>query len=218
MLHYPCLVLDHDDTVVQSTPTINYPSFAETLRILRPGTELSLQEFQRYCYEPGFFELCTDILGFSGEELTVQMEHWRQYGRTHQPLPYAGFAELLREQRGRGGIVCVVSHSSDENIMRDYQENFGFLPDLIYSSDLPAEKRKPSPYALQDIMARFKMAPENLLMVDDLKPGLNMARSCGVPAAAAGWSHIVPELAEDLKCCSDFYLETVDKLYHLLFD
>ena len=25
MLRYPCLVLDHDDTVVQSTPTIHYP-------------------------------------------------------------------------------------------------------------------------------------------------------------------------------------------------
>ena len=27
MLKYPCLVLDHDDTVVQSEATVNYPFF-----------------------------------------------------------------------------------------------------------------------------------------------------------------------------------------------
>ena len=27
MLKYPCLVLDHDDTVVQSEATVNYPYF-----------------------------------------------------------------------------------------------------------------------------------------------------------------------------------------------
>ena len=29
MLKYPCLVLDHDDTVVQSEATVNYPFFVE---------------------------------------------------------------------------------------------------------------------------------------------------------------------------------------------
>lgn len=218
MLRYPCLVLDHDDTVVQSTPTINYPSFAESLRILRPGTEISLEDFLRYCYSPGFFELCTDMLGFSDEELEIQTEHWRRYSRSHRPLPYDGFGPLLQQQREQGGLICVISHSSDENIARDYQDNFGLLPDLVYSSDLPAEQRKPSPYALRDIMARFGLMPQQLLMVDDLRPGLEMARACGVPFAAAGWSHTVPELADDLRSSSDFYLETVDGLRHLLFD
>ena len=218
MLRYPCLVLDHDDTVVQSTPTINYPSFLESLHILRPGMEISLEDFLRYCYSPGFFELCTDILGFSDEELAFQIEHWRGYSRSHRPLPYDGFGPLLRQQREQGGLICVISHSSDENIRRDYHENFGLLPDLVYSSDLPAEQRKPSPYALRDIMARCGLEPQQLLMVDDLRPGLEMARACGVPFAAAGWSHTILELAEDLKRGSDFYLKTVDALRHLLFD
>ena len=218
MLRYPCLVLDHDDTVVQSTPTINYPSFLESLHILRPGMEISLEDFLRYCYSPGFFELCTDILGFSDEELAFQIEHWRRYSRSHRPLPYDGFGPLLRQQREQGGLICVISPSSDENIRRDYQENFGLLPDLVYSSDLPAEQRKPSPYALRDIMARCGLEPQQLLMVDDLRPGLEMARACGVPFAAAGWSHTIPELAEDLKRGSNFYLKTVDALHHLLFD
>ena len=32
MLKYPCLVLDHDDTVVQSEATVNYPFFIEFLK------------------------------------------------------------------------------------------------------------------------------------------------------------------------------------------
>ena len=37
MLNYRCLVLDHDDTVVRSEETVNYPSFLEALKVLRPG-------------------------------------------------------------------------------------------------------------------------------------------------------------------------------------
>jgi hypothetical protein len=32
-MRYPCLVLDHDDTLVRSTPEIHYPSFVEALRV-----------------------------------------------------------------------------------------------------------------------------------------------------------------------------------------
>ena len=31
-----CLALDHDDTVVMSSPEIHYPSFVEAMRLLRP--------------------------------------------------------------------------------------------------------------------------------------------------------------------------------------
>ena len=33
-MRYQCLVLDHDDTVVNSTATINYPAFVQTLQKL----------------------------------------------------------------------------------------------------------------------------------------------------------------------------------------
>lgn len=218
MLHYPCLVLDHDDTVVQSTPTINYPSFVETLRALRPGMEMSLEQFLRYSYDPGFFSLCTDILGMNEEELSYQVEAWKRYVRIHCPLPYPGISEILQRQRAEGGLIFVASHSANENILRDYRVHFGLEPDGIYSWDLPPEKRKPSPYALEDIMTRYHLSPDQLLMVDDMKPGMEMAHTCGVAFAAAGWSCGIPEIAEDLRRQSEFYLQTVDELRDLLFD
>ncbi len=39
MLNYRCLVLDHDDTVVRSEETVNYPSFLEALKVPRPGRD-----------------------------------------------------------------------------------------------------------------------------------------------------------------------------------
>ena len=47
-MKYKCLVLDHDDTIVNSTATIHYPAFIESLKILRPHLTLTLEEYFYY--------------------------------------------------------------------------------------------------------------------------------------------------------------------------
>ena len=49
MLKYPCLILDHDDTVVQSESTVNYPYFCYILDQFRPGEKISLKEYISGC-------------------------------------------------------------------------------------------------------------------------------------------------------------------------
>ena len=44
-MRYRCLILDHDDTVVNSTATIHYPAFLEALKLLRPGVTISLDDY-----------------------------------------------------------------------------------------------------------------------------------------------------------------------------
>ena len=34
---YRCILVDHDDTAVDSTTAIHYPAHVESLRVLRPG-------------------------------------------------------------------------------------------------------------------------------------------------------------------------------------
>ena len=65
MLNYRCLVLDHDDTVVRSEETVNYPSFLEALKVLRPGRTITREEFTRWCFSPGFSALCSDYIGLT---------------------------------------------------------------------------------------------------------------------------------------------------------
>jgi phosphoglycolate phosphatase-like HAD superfamily hydrolase len=209
-LKYRCLVLDHDDTVVQSTPAIHYPSFIEALKFLRPDTKpLSLEEFVSYCFSPGFAELCKDILKLNPEEQEYQYHIWKKYTALKTPDFYPGFPELINEYKRAGGIICVVSHSESAQIIRDYKLHCDFLPDLVFGWELPENQRKPSAYPLLEIMRRFQLNKSEILVVDDLRPGLVMAKSCDIDFASAGWSHLIPEIKEYMMENSDYYFATI---------
>jgi len=218
MLKYRCLVLDHDDTVVKSTPTIHFPAFKKTLEKLRPNVNMTLEEFLLYSFEPGFSPLCHDILKFTDEEMEFQYNTWNEHVQKTIPKFYEGFEDIIKKQKDEGGLVCVVSHSNSVNILRDFNENFGIEPDMIFGWELGEEKRKPRPYPLNEIMRVYNLKPNELLMVDDLKPGYDMARSCGVDFAYAGWSNQIPKIVEFMKKNCDYYFDSVKKLEKFLFN
>ena len=91
------------------------------------------------------------------------------------------------------------------------------MPQKIYGWDLSLEKRKPAPFALIDLMERYGLSAEEILMVDDLKPGFDMARAVGVPFAAAGWAYDIEEISSFMRRHCDFYLSSVGELSSLLF-
>ena len=187
MLKYPCLVLDHDDTVVQSEATVNYPYFCYILDQFRPGQTITFNEYLDGCFHIGFAQMCREKYNFTEQELHDEYIGWQGYIRTHIPAPYPGIEEIIRKQKEAGGLICVVSHSGKENIIRDYMTHFGFLPDEIFGWDLPEHQRKPNPYPLEQIMEKYHLTPEQLLVVDDMKPAYDMASKVGSPIAFAGW-------------------------------
>ena len=217
MLKYPCLVLDHDDTTVNSTATVHYPCFVEYMEKYFPDVHLTLEEYFRYNFDPGVVEMFTKICGMTWEQMLDEEAYWKEYVRHHVPKAYPGIREILLEQKKRGGKVCVVSHSFTENILRDYRENDLPEPDMIFGWESPPEERKPSPYPLLRIMECFQLRPEEMLMLDDLKPGFDCARACGVPFAAAGWANDLKEIESFMRKHCDFYFKTVRELYDFLF-
>ena len=219
MLKYPCLVLDHDDTVVQSEKTIGYPYFCQILEQFRPGKTIGLEDYVLGCHNLGFAEMCRQYWQFTEQELLDEYLGWKDYIRTHIPDPYPGIRQVIHRQKAEGGLICVVSHSAEENINRDYTTHFGVLPDAIYGWDLPEEQRKPSPYPLLDIMQRFSLRPEELLVIDDLKLAHTMARAAGVQIGFAAWSkEDLPALAEEMRRICDYAFQSPEALYHYLFD
>ncbi len=210
-MKYKCLILDHDDTAVKSTPDIHYPSFKEALKSLRPEIELSINDFVNYCFAPGFSGLCKDIMKFSDAEQQYQYEIWKAYVNENSPDFYPGFPEFVKEYKNSGGIICVVSHSESQHIIRDYAKHCGFKPDIIFGWELDEHQRKPNSYPIIETMKKFNLSNKEMLVLDDLKPGLDMARSCNVEFAAAGWSHSVPEIEEYMRNNSDYYFSTVDE-------
>lgn len=219
MLKYPCLILDHDDTVVQSETTINYPYFRYILGQFRPGKTVTLEEYTLGCFHHGFADMCRKNYQFTEQELVDEYAGWKTYIRTHIPAPYPGIGDIIRRQKQEGGLLCVVSHSSEENITRDYEAHFGIIPDAIYGWDYPEEKRKPNPFPLNDIMARFHLTPDQMLMVDDLKPAWEMCRKVNVPIAFAGWSKLeLPQILEEMGKLCDYSFDSTEKLYAFLFN
>lgn len=218
MLKYPCLILDHDDTVVQSESTVNYPFFCYILDKFRPGTTITLEEYTKGCFHPGFVDMCKQWYGFTDEEQKEEYLGWMDYVRSHIPDPYPGIERIIHRQKEEGGMICVVSHSAEENITRDYKAHFGILPDAIYGWDLPEHQRKPSPYPLAHIMQTYGFTSEQLLVVDDLKPAWQMARAVNVPIAFAAWSKTeVPEIINEMSRLCDFTFRTTTELEAFLF-
>lgn len=219
MLKYPCLVLDHDDTVVQTEKTIGYPYFCQILSQFRPGQTISFSDYVRDCHELGFAEMCRSRWQFTPQELVDEYRGWMDYVRTHVPQCFPGIGQVIRRQKAEGGLVCVVSHSSVENITRDYRLLIGTEPDAIYGWDYPEELRKPNPFPLEDIMRRYGLPPETLLVVDDMKLAWRMAHPLGVKIAFAAWGkQEFPQLAEEMRGLCDFTFDRTEELEAFLFD
>ena len=219
MLRYPCLVLDHDDTVVQSEATVNYPFFVEYLKIYRPGITITAHEYISGCYAPGYIEMCRQRFGFSDEELAHEYNAWKTHIKTTVPAPYPGIGSLLRRYKDAGGIIVVSSQSAQENILRDYRTHFGLEPDEIFGWDLPAYYRKPSTYALDQTMAKYGFSKEELLVMDDMKPAVKMARDAGCAIAFAGWGRReFPAICEEMEQLCDFSFYSTEALEKFLFD
>ena len=208
-MKYPCLVVDHDDTVVNSTATVHYPCFVEYVSLYRPRYSCTLEHYFLKNFDPGVVPFFRDEVGLSEEEMRHEQEYWNEYVQSHVPRPYPGMAEILWRHKRAGGLLCVISHSYRDNILRDYRENGLPEPDEVYGWELPHERRKPDPWALEQIMAKYRLKSDQLLMLDDLKPGFDMARAVGVPFAAAGWANDIPEIEGFMRENCDRYFKTV---------
>lgn len=217
-MKYRCLVLDHDDTVVNSEEAVNYPSMVEALKVLRPGYQLSLEDFTLWTFREGFSEMCENHFGFTEADVAVQFRMWEDYVKVHMPPAFPGIRDIVLKQKEEGGIVCVSSHSAVPNITRDYMSQFGIAPDEIFGWELGPGKRKPAPYALDAIMEKYSLSPSDILMVDDMNTGWQMAKTRGVDFAWAAWSRLsFPEIETFMASRCDFAFRDTKSFYDFLF-
>ena len=219
MLKYPCLVLDHDDTVVQSEATVNYPCFCRFLDTYRPGQTISLADYLGDCSKMAFVEMCRSRFSMSDDEMELEYRFWKDYAREHVPAPFPGIRELLHTYKAAGGTICVVSMSSQDTILRDYRTHFEIEPDAVFGWDLPLEHRKPSPWALEQIKDKYGFSSQQILVVDDMKFAVQMARSAGCPVGFAGWGRkAFPEICKEMEELCDYSFYSTEELQKYLYD
>ena len=219
MLKYPCLVLDHDDTVVQSEATVNHPFFLEFLAQHRPGMTISLHDYISEFFEIGYGDMCRRRFQFTEEDLHLEYVGWKEHIQSNIPAPYPGIDRIIRRQKEEGGILCVVSHSHSDNILRDYDAHFGIRPDAVYGWERPPQHRKPNPWPLEDIMAAYGLEPDEILVVDDMKLACMMAKPLGIKVAFANWDDMgVAELSAEMESLCEFTFKTTKELEKFLFE
>lgn len=214
-LCYRCIVLDHDDTSVRSTAAIHYPAHREVMRTIRPEQEpVSLETWFLKNFDPGIMEFLSGELGFTEEELRLEYEIWRSHTTVIDPPFFPRFLSIVSEYHRRGGIVSVVSHSDEDIIRRHYTANTdvpGFMPDMVFGWSYDESKRKPSSWPIEQIMERYGVSGSEILILDDLKPGMLMAEAAGADFAAAGWGHDIPEIRDFMQNRSMAYFHTVEE-------
>ena len=209
-MRYPCLIVDHDDTVVDSTATVHFPCFEEYVRQFHPHYQCTLEHYFLKNFDPGVVPFFRDEVGMTHEQMIHEQNYWNEYVQQHVPRVYPGMREILWRQKREGGLLCVISHSYRDNILRDYRENDLPEPDEVFGWECPPEKRKPSPWAVAQIMEKYRLNADQILMLDDLKPGYDMAHACSVAFAAAGWANDIPEIERFMRANCDYYFKTVE--------
>jgi len=221
-MNYRCLIIDHDDTTVDSTPSVHHKAHLEQMRRLgRQHQALTLQEWFKINYDPGLAYYLNTVLRLSKEEQELCYTIWREYTTTMIPPFFPGILKILQRFQKHGGIIVVVSHSEPDIIQSHYQKQEdvpGLMPDLTIGWTGDREKNKPSTWPIEKVLETYTLAPGDLLVVDDLKPGIIMARKAGVDSLGVGWSHAIEEIKQDIRLLSTYYAETVKDLEKLLFN
>jgi len=181
------------------------------MRVLRPDRRaVSLEGWFLKNFHPGIMDYLTVELRLSEEELAEEFRIWRRFTRGRLAGFYPGILDALKEYRSLGGKTVVVSHSEKRIIEWHYGVQ-GFLPDLILGWVEDETKRKPSPWPVYRVLEVFNAGLNDILVVDDLKPGVLMARQAGVRIAAAGWGHRIALIEDYMRATCDMYLRSIDE-------
>lgn len=215
-MKYKCLIFDHDDTVVNSTAVIHYPCFVDFLTIYRPGMTLSLEEYFLSNFDPGFLTMARETYNLSDEEIKIEEKFWKEYVKTRIPKAYPNIKVIMDAHKAAGGYIAVISHSFKDNILRDYKENGLPEPDMIFGWEQPEERRKPSVWPVMEIMKETNLKNADLLMIDDLKPGYDMAVNAGIDFAAAGWANDIPRIEQYMRNNCKYFFKTTRQLKEFL--
>mmetsp|Transcript_18953 Transcript_18953/g.34219 ORF Transcript_18953/g.34219 Transcript_18953/m.34219 type:complete len:227 (-) Transcript_18953:57-737(-) len=215
-LQWQILLLDHDDTAVDSTARIHYPAHVAALNELRPDLEpVSFEGWVSVCHQPGVKEYMAQL--FDKKAGHREHEIWRSFTTTMVPEFYDGMLALLQEYVDRGGKIYVVSHS-EEDVIRSHYARAGaeHLIAGVFGWNEDAEWRKPSPRPALYALEKHGVRAANALVVDDLSPGVKMAKAAGIRVVGAGWGHRVPEVRDYMRSNCDMFCDSVAELRSIL--
>ena len=220
-IRYKCIVIDHDDTTINSTQSIHYPSyvdFCEKYMKNKNYKMLTMPEYIRMMWDWDFDEYLRKEMKLNDEEYKIQYESWLSFCEKGNPEMFDGFLEMLKEFRKRGGIIAVCSHSEAKDIKRHY-EKYNFYPDEIFGFVLNhPEYCKPNTYPIDTLKEKYHLESKDICVIDDLYPGIEMAKKSGVDPIGVLYAEGHELIIDDMKkICKEVFCSVKD-LSNYLFN
>ncbi|MDI9384977.1 MAG: HAD family hydrolase [Verrucomicrobiota bacterium] len=172
-------IFDLDGTLIDSFPAITESvNHVRTRHGLEPLSIAKVKTKVGHGLEYLLEKTVPDLDAISDQE-TYKTHHEKVILEKTVLLPFAD--EVLRQLHGEDKKIALAS-----NKMRDFSnrilEHFGLLPlfDLVLGPEsVPC--RKPAPDMLEIALARWKLAPNDVLYVGDLNVDVETARAAGLP-------------------------------------
>ncbi|ELP95095.1 hypothetical protein EIN_254290 [Entamoeba invadens IP1] len=181
-IRYKAIVIDHDDTAFDSTPSVHYPAYVRYCEEKMPKDfkMLTLEGWYEMLWHSDISVYQKEVMKLTPEEQKIEFFMWKEFVGRFTPNMFPGFLEFLKEFRRRGGIIAVCSHSTQDDIERNYAR-YNFQPEVIYgySREHP-EMCKPYTYPIENLKEKYHLEAKDIAMIDDLSPGFQMAKKCGV--------------------------------------
>jgi HAD superfamily hydrolase (TIGR01509 family) len=187
---FKCVIVDHDDTAVDSSRHIHHACHVEIMKALRPNiTPVDLGEWFVINSRSGGLKAYFQSLKFTEEELRQEHARWAEFTQK-SPIPpfYPGFVELMERLQKSGSLIVVSSHGPADQIYRHYFSTKRVVPNAVYGWDPDPSKNKPSPWLIEDVVRIFGLAsPAECCVIDDMRPGIDMAEAAGAYPICAAW-------------------------------
>jgi beta-phosphoglucomutase-like phosphatase (HAD superfamily) len=203
-----CLILDHDDTLMDSQYSVHYPIFLETLSMMRPNDPIpSFKEFVLLSNKYGFEGYIRAVYNFSEQEVETEITFWRTQVPLKKAKIFHEVAKVVEEFVQSNGILVVYSYSDRSMILNDYQRFFDFEPHDIIGFDNALPFRKPARAPLLKMMHAFDLKASDCLLVDDMPLLIETANRANIDMVGANWSlssrYVWKRKHQNVVLCSD---------------
>lgn len=194
-MDYNTILFDLDGTLLNTLDDL-YESVNAILKQER--YELRTLEEIRAFIGDGAKMLMTRSLPRSSpeEEVSRCLELFRCHYVTNMnnsTSPYEGIMELLKELKGQGFKIGVVSNKPDEATKEMCRMFFDGIVDAA-TGDNHERKKKPAPDNVFEVMRQLGAVPEKTLYVGDSDTDIITARNAGLKSVGVTWGFRAKEL------------------------
>ena len=115
--------------------------------------------------------------------------YFKAYYREHcndKTVPYDGILELMRELRGRGIKMAIVSNKFDAGVKALNEKFFAEYTDVAMG-EIPGRKRKPDPETVNVVLQLLGVDKDHAVYVGDSDVDILTARNADIRCISVSW-------------------------------